>query len=91
MTTVSTVLGPVDSSQLSVTLSREYILSSNAGLPVIIPSCSPGQVSRRRIEILKDEGVPLHRVKLDHSKRLSLSKKCCLSRVVCYERLLKYH
>jgi len=33
----------------------------------MIHSYSPGQVGRRQIEILKEEGVPLNRVKLDHS------------------------
>jgi phosphotriesterase-related protein len=37
------------------------------GLPIMLHSYSPGQVGRRQIEILKEEGVPLHRVKLDHS------------------------
>jgi phosphotriesterase-related protein len=37
------------------------------GLPIMVHSYSPGQVGRRQIEILKEEGVPLNRVKLDHS------------------------
>ena len=37
------------------------------GLPIMLHSYSPGQVGRRQIEILKEEGVPLNRVKLDHS------------------------
>jgi phosphotriesterase-related protein len=36
-------------------------------LPIMLHSYSPGQVGRRQIAILKEEGVPLNRVKLDHS------------------------
>ena len=37
------------------------------GVPIMLHSCSPGQVGRRQIAILKEEGVPLNRVKMDHS------------------------
>jgi len=37
------------------------------GLPLMIHSFPTGQVGRRQIEILKDEGVNLARVKMDHS------------------------
>ena len=37
------------------------------GVPIMLHSFSPGQVGRRQIAILKEEGVPLHRVKMDHS------------------------
>ena len=37
------------------------------GLPIMLHSYSPGQVGRRQIAILKEEGVALNRVKLDHS------------------------
>jgi phosphotriesterase-related protein len=37
------------------------------GLPIMLHSYSPGQVGRQQIAILKEEGVPLNRVKLDHS------------------------
>jgi phosphotriesterase-related protein len=37
------------------------------GAPIMLHSFSPGQVGRRQIAILKEEGVPMHRVKLDHS------------------------
>ena len=37
------------------------------GVPIMIHSYSPGQVGRRQIAILKEEGVPLDRVKMDHS------------------------
>ncbi|HEY95890.1 MAG TPA: hypothetical protein G4O15_13245 [Dehalococcoidia bacterium] len=37
------------------------------GIPIMIHSYSPGQVGRRQIAILKEEGVPLNRVKMDHS------------------------
>ena len=37
------------------------------GVPIMLHSFSPGQVGRRQIAILKEEGVPLNRVKMDHS------------------------
>lgn len=37
------------------------------GLPIMLHSYSPGQIGRQQIAILKEEGVPLNRVKLDHS------------------------
>lgn len=37
------------------------------GLPLMIHSFPTGQVGRRQIEILKEEGVDLNRVKMDHS------------------------
>ena len=37
------------------------------GVPIMIHSYAPGQVGRRQIAILKEEGVPLSRVKMDHS------------------------
>jgi phosphotriesterase-related protein len=37
------------------------------GVPIMVHSYSPGQVGRRQIAILKEEGVPLNRVKIDHS------------------------
>jgi phosphotriesterase-related protein len=37
------------------------------GAPIMLHSYSPGQVGRRQIAILKEEGVPLNRVKMDHS------------------------
>jgi phosphotriesterase-related protein len=37
------------------------------GLPIMLHSFSPGQVGRRQIAILKEEGVNLNRVKMDHS------------------------
>lgn len=37
------------------------------GVPIMLHSYPPGQVGRRQIAILKEEGVPLHRVKMDHS------------------------
>jgi phosphotriesterase-related protein len=37
------------------------------GLPIMVHSYSPGQVGRQQIAILKEEGVPLNKVKLDHS------------------------
>jgi len=37
------------------------------GVPIILHSYSPGQVGRQQLAILKDEGVDLKRVKVDHS------------------------
>jgi phosphotriesterase-related protein len=37
------------------------------GLPIMLHSYSPGQVGRQQLAILKEEGVPMNRVKLDHS------------------------
>ena len=37
------------------------------GRPIMVHSYAPGQVGRRQIAILKEEGVPLNRVKMDHS------------------------
>jgi len=37
------------------------------GAPIMIHSYPAGQVGRRQLEILKEEGVDLRRVKLDHS------------------------
>ena len=37
MTAVNSVLGPIDSSKLGVTLAHEHILSSNAGIPQNFP------------------------------------------------------
>ncbi len=37
------------------------------GLPIMLHSYSPGQVGRQQMSILREEGVDLRRVKLDHS------------------------
>ncbi len=37
------------------------------GLPIMVHSYPTGQVARRQIEILREEGVDLTRVKIDHS------------------------
>lgn len=37
------------------------------GVPIMLHSYAPGQVGRRQIAIMKEEGVPLSRVKMDHS------------------------
>jgi phosphotriesterase-related protein len=37
------------------------------GVPIMIHSYSPGQVGRQQLAILKEEGVDLRRVKVDHS------------------------
>jgi len=36
-------------------------------LPIMLHSYAPGQVGRQQIAIMKEEGVPLNRVKMDHS------------------------
>jgi len=38
------------------------------GVPIVLHSYSPGQVGRQQLAVLKEEGVPFGRVKLDHSK-----------------------
>lgn len=61
------------SDMAGVTKDEETILRAVArahhrtGLPIMLHSYSPGQVGRRQIEILKEENVPLDRVKMDHS------------------------
>jgi phosphotriesterase-related protein len=37
------------------------------GVPIMVHSYSPGQVGRQQVDILKQEGVNLRRVKFDHS------------------------
>ena len=37
------------------------------GVPIVLHSYSPGQVGRQQLDILRDEGVGLKRVKLEHS------------------------
>jgi len=37
------------------------------GVPIVLHSYSPGQVGRQQLAVLKEEGVPFGRVKLDHS------------------------
>jgi len=37
------------------------------GVPIMLHSYSPGQVGRRQIAIMKEEGIPINRVKIDHS------------------------
>jgi len=37
------------------------------GVPIMLHSYSPGQVGRQQLAILKEEGVDLRRVKVDHS------------------------
>jgi phosphotriesterase-related protein len=40
---------------------------NRTGVPIMLHSYSPGQVGRQQIDILKEEGVDLRRVKMDHS------------------------
>lgn len=37
------------------------------GVPIVLHSYSPGEVGRRQVAVLKEEGVDLTRVKMDHS------------------------
>ena len=37
------------------------------GVPIVLHSYSPGEVGRHQLKILKEEGVDLNRVKMDHS------------------------
>ena len=37
------------------------------GIPIVLHSYSPGQVGRQQLAILKEEGVDMKRVKMDHS------------------------
>jgi len=61
------------SDMAGVTPEQETVLRAVAraqrqtGLPIMLHSYPAGQVGRRQIAILKEEGVPLHRVKIDHS------------------------
>ncbi len=56
-----------------VTPDAEIILRAVArahlktGVPIMLHSYSPGQVGRQQLAILKEEGVDLKRVKMDHS------------------------
>ncbi len=56
-----------------VTQEAEIILSAVArahhktGVPIMLHSYSPGQVGRRQLAVLKEDGVDLKRVKVDHS------------------------
>ncbi len=56
-----------------VTPGEETILRAVArahlqtNIPIMVHSYSPGQVGRQQVAILKEEGVDLRRVKLDHS------------------------
>lgn len=40
---------------------------SKTGVPIMLHSYSPGQVGRQQLAVLKEEGVDLRRVKMDHS------------------------
>ena len=56
-----------------VTPSEEVVLRAvcrahlKTGAPIVLHSYSPGQVGRQQLAILKQEGVDLKRVKMDHS------------------------
>lgn len=56
-----------------VTPAEEQVLRGVArahrrtGVPIMVHSYSPGQVGRQQLAILKEEGVDLRRVKVDHS------------------------
>lgn len=61
------------SDKTGVTPQQETILRAAArahletGAPIMLHSYAPGQVGRRQLTILKEEGVKLNRVKLDHA------------------------
>lgn len=61
------------SDMAGVTPEQETVLHAVAraqrqtGLPIMLHSYPAGQVGRRQIAILKEEGVPPHHVKIDHS------------------------
>jgi phosphotriesterase-related protein len=56
-----------------VTSNEETVLRAVArahlktGVPIMVHSYSPGQVGRQQLAVLREEGVDLKRVKLDHS------------------------
>lgn len=56
-----------------VTPEQEVVLRAvgrahlRTGVPIMLHSYSPGQVGKQQLEILKEEGVDLRRVKMDHS------------------------
>jgi len=56
-----------------VTSDEETVLRAVArahlktGVPIMVHSYSPGQVGRQQLAVLREEGVDLKRVKLDHS------------------------
>ncbi len=58
---------------LGVTQGEEAVLRGVArahlktNIPIMLHSYSPGQVGRQQLAILKEEGVDLRRVKMDHS------------------------
>lgn len=58
---------------MGVTQEAQVILRAVArahqrtGAPIMLHSYSPGQVGRQQLDILKEEGVDLKRVKMDHS------------------------
>ncbi len=61
------------SDMAGVTSAEEVILRALArahhktGVPIMLHSYSPGQVGRQQLAVLKEEGVDLKRVKMDHS------------------------
>jgi len=61
------------SDMAGVTSEEEIVLRAVArahlktGVPIMLHSYSPGQVGRQQLAVLKEEGVDLKRVKMDHS------------------------
>ena len=61
------------SDEEGVTPKAEIVLRAVArahlktGVPIMLHSYSPGQIGRQQLAVLKDEGVDLKRVKVDHS------------------------
>ena len=65
------------SDDTGVTPEQEIVLRAVArahlrtGIPIMLHSFAPGQVGKQQLAILKEEGVDLKRVKLDHSNDTS--------------------
>jgi len=61
------------SDMAGVTSAEEIVLRAvarthhNTSVPIMLHSYSPGQVGKQQLAILKEEGVDLKRVKMDHS------------------------
>ena len=52
-----------DGEKILRAVARAHLMT---GVPIMLHSYSPGQVGRQQIAILKEEGVALRRVKIDH-------------------------
>lgn len=62
-----------------------------SGLPIMLHSYSPGRVGLQQLAILKDEGVALNRVKMDHSNdTMDVEYLIALMEEGCYLGLDRY-